>query len=147
MGVQNIIVVPDSFKETKSASEVCRIKNEVVQTMPTTTYRVGELMAHAIGLGAKKLIVELDESCANDGGTGAAVALGTVFYNQEGKPFIPAKDTLKEITCIDASYTKKLLKEVEIIIMYENEKDLYSEQGIAAMADLLNAELQMNSKV
>lgn len=144
MGVQNIIVVPDSFKVTRSSSEVCRIKKEAVQA---TSYRVGELMAHAIGLGAKKLIVELDESCMKDGGTGAAVALGTVFYDQEGKPFIPTKDTLKEIRRIDDSYTKKLLREIEIIIMYENEEALCGEEGIASMADFLNAELQMNREV
>ena len=139
--MQNIIVVPDSFKVTRSSSEVCRIKKEAVQA---TTYRIGELMAHAIGLGAKKLIVELGESCMPDGGTGAAVALGTVFYNQEGKPFIPTKDTLKEVRRVDASYTKKLLRDIEIIIMYENEEALFGQEGIASMADFLNAELQMN---
>lgn len=139
--MQNIIVVPDSFKVTKSSSEVCRIKKEAVQA---TTYRIGELMAHAIGLGAKKLIVELDESCMQDGGTGAAVALGTVFYNQEGKPFIPTKNTLKEIRHVDDSYTKKLLRDIELIIMYENDDALCGEEGIASMADFLNAELQMN---
>ena len=146
MGVQNIIVIPDSFKVTRSSSEVCRIRTEVLETVPTTTYRVGELMAHAIGLGVKKLILELDGSCINDGGTGAAVALGTVFYNQNGKPFIPTRDTLKDISRVDTSYMERLLEEIEIIIVCENEEDLQEEE-IASMADFFNAKFEMNMEV
>ena len=143
MGVQSMIVVPDAFKVIRSSSEVCRIKKEYVEDVSGMTYRMGELIAQGIGLGVKKFIVEVDDSWIQDGGTGAAVALGTVFYNLEGKVFIPMKDTLKDIKKIDDSYMKKLLEEVEIVIMYENEELIYGKEGIASMADLLSAELQI----
>ena len=40
----------------------------------TTTYGVGELMAHALERGCKRLVVGLGGSATNDGGCGAAAA-------------------------------------------------------------------------
>ena len=42
----------------------------------TTTYGVGELMAHALERGCKRLVVGLGGSATNDGGCGAAAARG-----------------------------------------------------------------------
>ena len=42
----------------------------------TTTYGVGKLLAHALDHGAQRLILGLGGSCTNDGGCGAAAALG-----------------------------------------------------------------------
>ena len=42
----------------------------------TTTYGVGQLMAHALSRGAKRLVLGLGGSATNDGGCGAAAALG-----------------------------------------------------------------------
>ena len=50
----------------------------------TTTYGVGELMAHALERGCKRLVVGLGGSATNDGGCGAAAALGAVFRNAAG---------------------------------------------------------------
>ena len=46
----------------------------------TTTYGVGQLMAAALDNGAKRLILGLGGSCTNDGGCGAAAALGVRFF-------------------------------------------------------------------
>ncbi|MBD9207618.1 MAG: glycerate kinase, partial [Clostridiales bacterium] len=40
----------------------------------TTTYGVGQLLAHALDHGAQRLILGLGGSCTNDGGCGAAAA-------------------------------------------------------------------------
>lgn len=45
----------------------------------TTTYGVGQLMAHAAKRGCKKMIVGLGGSATNDLGTGAAAAAGVRF--------------------------------------------------------------------
>ena len=45
----------------------------------TTTYGVGQLMAAALDAGCKKLVVGLGGSATNDGGCGAAAALGAVL--------------------------------------------------------------------
>ena len=99
--------------------------------MLTTTYGVGELIEHAIQNGAKKIIVGLGGSCTNDGGTGAAVALGVRFYNKEGKSFIPTGGTLKDIIRIDAIECIKRLAGIKIITMCDIDNPLYGKNGAA----------------
>ncbi|MHC1748308.1 MAG: glycerate kinase [Cellulosilyticaceae bacterium] len=99
--------------------------------MLTTTFGVGQMIAHAIDHGAKKIIMGLGGSATNDGGTGAASALGTLFYNQEGDSFIPTGGTLNKIDRIDGSFCKARLKEIEIITMCDIDNPLYGECGAA----------------
>lgn len=99
--------------------------------MLTTTYGVGELMLDAIEKGAKKLIVGLGGSCTNDGGVGAAAALGARFYNTEGETFIPTGGTLKDIVRIDIETCREKLKGIEIITMCDIDNPLYGKQGAA----------------
>jgi glycerate kinase len=47
----------------------------------TTTYGAGQLILDAAKRGAKKIIVGLGGSCTNDGGCGAAAAIGVKFHN------------------------------------------------------------------
>lgn len=97
----------------------------------TTTYGVGQLMAHAINQGVKRLIVGLGGSCTNDGGTGAAAALGVKFFNEDGVSFIPTGGTLKDIVGIDKSLCTERLKGIEIITMCDIDNPLYGEKGAA----------------
>lgn len=68
-----------------------------------TTYGVGQLLAHALDHGAKRLILGLGGSCTNDGGCGAAAALGVRFYDRQGRGFVPTGGTLADIETIDLS--------------------------------------------
>ncbi len=53
----------------------------------TTTYGTGELMAHALKLGASRIVVGLGGSATNDAGAGMAQALGAVFRDRRGRVF------------------------------------------------------------
>lgn len=99
----------------------------------TTTYGVGQLIAHAVQSGAKKLIIGLGGSATNDGGTGAAAALGVRFYDQEGKSFIPVGSTLKEIMRIDTQALMPELKEIPCIAMCDIDNPLCGPNGAAAV--------------
>ena len=68
-----------------------------------TTYGVGELMAAAAKNGAGRIILGLGGSATNDGGCGAAAALGVRFLRADGTVFIPTGGTLNEIDSIDVS--------------------------------------------
>mgnify|MGYP000096171894 FL=1 len=48
----------------------------------TTTYGVGQLIEDALRNKCKKLIVGLGGSATNEGGCGAAAALGVTLYQQ-----------------------------------------------------------------
>lgn len=97
----------------------------------TTTYGVGQLMEAAIAHGCKKIIMGLGGSCTNDGGTGAAAALGVQFIDKKGNSFVPTGGTLKDIEHIDTSKLLPALKEIELITMCDIDNPLYGENGAA----------------
>lgn len=96
-----------------------------------TTYGVGELIAHAVRQGAKKIVLGLGGSCTNDCGVGMAQALGTVFYNAAGEPFQPMGDTLTEVVSYDSGETEKLLRDVTVTAMCDITNPLYGPKGAA----------------
>ena len=99
----------------------------------TTTFGVGQLMAHAVRNGAKKLIVGLGGSATNDGGTGAAAALGVRFLNQAGEAFVPVGATLKDIARIDSTGLLPEIGIAEVVTMCDIDNPLCGPQGAAAV--------------
>lgn len=99
----------------------------------TTTFGVGQLIEHAARSGIKRLVVGLGGSSTNDGGTGAAAALGVRFYNQAGEAFIPVGATLKDIDRIDVSGLCPDLKKIELVTMCDIDNPLCGPQGAAAV--------------
>ena len=118
----------------------------------TTTYGVGELMRHALEHGAQKIILALGGSATNDGGCGAAAAMGTRFFNAAGEEFVPVGGTLSQIARIDNAETKRMLEGVEVIAMCDIDNPMHGQRGAAyifspqkgadaEMVRLLDAEL------
>ena len=69
-----------------------------------STYGVGQLIADAVGRGARRILLGLGGSATNDGGCGAAAALGAEFYDETGARLIPAGVPLVALVgCIDDS--------------------------------------------
>ena len=99
--------------------------------MKTTTYGVGELMRHALEHGAKRLILALGGSATNDGGCGAAAALGTKFFDAEGKAFVPTGGTLSKIARIDNRETEKLLSGISVTAMCDIDNPMHGPNGAA----------------
>ncbi len=54
-----------------------------------TTFGVGEMIAHLLGLGVRHLVIGLGGSATNDGGAGALAALGWQLLDRAGQP-VPA---------------------------------------------------------
>lgn len=99
----------------------------------TTTYGVGQLIEHAASAGCKRIIVGLGGSATNDGGTGAAAALGVSFRNSAGKAFIPIGQSLSDIASIDVGSINPVLAGVEIITMCDIDNPLCGPQGASAV--------------
>ena len=97
----------------------------------TTTYGVGQLILDAARRGVKKIIVGLGGSCTNDGGCGAAAAVGVKFINKNGDEFIPTGGTLQEIDRIDMSGKAEILRNIEIITMCDIDNPMYGPNGAA----------------
>lgn len=98
-----------------------------------TTYGVGELMRHAIEKGAQHLILGLGGSATNDGGCGAAAALGARFYDEKGRLFLPTGGSLKDIAHMDLSPLDRILQGITLTAMCDIDNPLCGETGAAAV--------------
>lgn len=97
----------------------------------TTTYGVGQQLLDAAEQGVKRIIIGLGGSCTNDGGCGAAAAVGIKFLNKEGVSFIPTGGTLKDINKIDTAGYDPKLKNIEILAMCDVDNPLCGKNGAA----------------
>ncbi|MBN2072350.1 MAG: glycerate kinase [Actinobacteria bacterium] len=70
--------------EMSSASGLVLVPPGKRNPMETTTYGTGQLIAKALDMGCKKIIVGIGGSATNDGGMGMAQALGYRFLGRDG---------------------------------------------------------------
>lgn len=98
-----------------------------------TTYGVGELLLAAKEAGCTKAILGLGGSCTNDGGVGAAAALGAKFTRADGAAFVPSGGTLGEIAALDVSPVAQALQGMELTAMCDIDNPLYGDAGAAAV--------------
>jgi len=113
--------------QTAGLPQVEHRKNPAV----TTTFGTGLTLKKAIEDGCTDIIIGLGGSCTNDGGVGAACAIGVKFYDENGNSFIPTGNSLKKIKRIDTSEAKQLLSNCKITAMCDIDNPMYGENGAA----------------
>ena len=147
MGAQRVEVTVTNALGEKSAAAYARLGELAIIEMAAaaglpqvgalrcpgtaTTYGVGELIAHAVDSGCRKILLGLGGSATNDGGCGCAAALGVRFYDADGQSFVPVGDTLWRIARIDTAEAEALLRSVEITVMCDVTNPLYGPTGAA----------------
>ena len=99
----------------------------------TTTYGVGMQIRHAVEHGARHVILGLGGSATNDGGCGCAAALGVRFFDADGNEFCPVGETLRQISRVDCSGARMLLKDVTVEAMCDIDNPLCGPKGAAAV--------------
>ncbi|NLL91854.1 MAG: glycerate kinase [Ruminococcaceae bacterium] len=97
----------------------------------TTTFGVGRMISHALDNNCRKIILGLGGSATNDGGCGAAAALGAVFRDRFGNEFIPVGETLKKISEVDISKMDSRLYKTDITAMCDVDIPLFGSYGAA----------------
>lgn len=95
----------------------------------TTTYGVGEIILDAAKRGVNKIVVGLGGSSTNDGGCGAAAAIGVKFFNEKGESFIPTGGNTHDIAKIDMSGKTTALDGIEIVTMCDIDNPMYGPVG------------------
>lgn len=147
MGAQRVGVTVTNALGEKSAAAYARLGELAIIEMAAaaglpqvgalrcpgtaTTYGVGELIAHAVDSGCRKILLGLGGSATNDGGCGCAAALGVGFLDADGQSFVPVGDTLGRIARIDTAEAAALLRSVEITAMCDVTNPLYGPTGAA----------------
>ncbi len=94
------------------------------------TAGTGQLMRHAIALGAERVVVGIGGSATNDGGTGMAWALGYQFLNEAGESIQPCPANLLEIMRIVPPTDLKL---PEVIAACDVTNPLLGPEGATAV--------------
>jgi len=117
--------------EMAQASGLWLVPVEERDPTVTTTYGTGELIEAALDLGTERLIIGIGGSATNDGGVGAARALGIRFFKKDGSEIGLGGRELVKITKIDASGIDPRVKRSRLLVAGDVKNPLYGPQGAA----------------
>lgn len=119
--------------EMALASGLTLLAEHKQDPLETTTLGTGELMRHALDLGATRLVIGIGGSATNDGGVGMATALGVRFLDNSGRSVPPIGRCLQRIAAIDGSAADARLSAVRIEAICDVDNPLTGTAGAAAV--------------
>lgn len=116
--------------EMAAASGLPLVPYDKRNPLNTTSFGTGELILRALDEGYKKIVIGIGGSATNDGGTGAAMALGVKFYDIEDNEIdYMCGRRLKDIQRIDISGLDERLRQTEIEVMCDVINPLTGKNG------------------
>ncbi|MFL6221099.1 MAG: glycerate kinase [Actinomycetes bacterium] len=125
---------PRVFVEAAQACGPERLPGGRPAPLDATTRGVGELLAAALDLGAREVVLGTGASAATDGGAGMAAALGTRLLDREGADLPPGGAALLRLARIDTSGLDPRLHGVRVTVACDVDLPLVGPEG-AAQAD------------
>lgn len=99
----------------------------------TTTYGTGQLIAAALDLGCRKLIIGIGGSATNDGGAGMAQALGAKLLDARGRRLPSGGGGLARLAKIDVSGMHAAAKKAEFLVACDVDNPLTGPRGASAV--------------
>lgn len=117
--------------EMAQASGLPLLSPEERQPLKTSSYGTGELLCHALDHGCKEIVLMIGGSATNDGGLGAAAALGIRFLDREGQDVSCDGSGLERVASVDISRIHPGLKQAHITIMCDVTNPLLGTNGSA----------------
>jgi glycerate 2-kinase len=118
--------------EMASASGLSRVAPEERDAMAASTFGTGQLIAAAIGLGVREVVIGLGGSATTDGGTGLLAALGARFLDATGQDLPAGGGALDRLAQVDLSGLSPVLGEVHLTIASDVTNPLLGNLGAAA---------------
>lgn len=119
--------------EMASASGLTLLAREQYRPRKTTTFGTGELIRAALDERVKKIVIGIGGSATNDGGAGAAEALGVRFLDGRGKRIGQGGEALAHLERIDLSGLDPRLKEIQMVVASDVENILCGPDGASAV--------------
>jgi len=95
----------------------------------TSTYGTGELIAHALDQGCRRILLGIGGSSTNDGGTGMARALGVDFLDDEGRKVPEGGGALQGVRQIRMEGLDPRIRETEIQVACDVTNPLTGPEG------------------
>ncbi len=119
--------------ELATASGLSRVVPAERDGIAATTFGTGQIMAAAIGLGCREVVLGLGGSATTDGGAGLLVALGARLFDAQGVDLAMGGGALGELAQIDLDGLSPLLGEVHLTIASDVSNPLLGPTGAAAI--------------
>lgn len=118
--------------EMASASGLSRLAPAERDALAASTFGTGQVLAAAIGLGVREVVMGLGGSATTDGGSGMLTALGARLLDEAGSELPPGGGALDRLAEIDLSELSPVLGEVQLTIASDVTNPLLGELGAAA---------------
>ena len=119
--------------ELASASGLSLLAGGSLDPLAASTFGTGQVMAAAIGLGVRKVVLGLGGSATTDGGSGLLTALGARFFDEEGQDLEHGGGSLGGLARVDLGEVAPILSEVSLTIASDVRNPLLGEPGAAAV--------------
>lgn len=120
-----------AFIEMSRASGIELLRKEERNPGITSTFGTGELILHALKLGAKQITLTVGGSATNDAGMGMAAALGFLFLDEQGNELAPKGENLAHIRQIIPSPIENKLRQIQFQVATDVRNVLHGPQGAA----------------
>jgi glycerate 2-kinase len=118
--------------ELATASGLTKLTPDGLLPLTATSYGTGQLIAEALRLGMRRIILGLGGSACTDGGAGMVQALGVRLLDSMGRPLGPGGAALRNLHTLDLRGLPDL-SSVEIIVASDVDNPLLGRHGAAAV--------------
>lgn len=118
--------------ELASASGLSRVTNDERDAMAASTFGTGQVLAAAIGLGVRDIVLGLGGSATTDGGSGLLAAIGARFLDERGQDLAGGGGALGRLARVDLAEVSPILGEVRLTIASDVRNPLLGEGGAAS---------------
>lgn len=105
----------------------------VLAPLDASTYGLGQVIAAALGDGARHIVVGLGGSASTDGGTGMLAALGAILLDPDGTPIGRGGAALSRVASVDLTPVRARLAGAEILVASDVDNPLLGPTGAAAV--------------
>jgi glycerate kinase len=123
----------EAVVELAAASGLSRVPIEDRDPMAASTFGTGLVLAVAVGLGARRIVLGLGGSATTDGGAGLLVALGARLFDANGDDLEFGGGALRDVAQVDLTDIAPVLAEVSLTIASDVSNPLLGEHGAAAV--------------
>ena len=119
--------------EMAAAAGLTLLASNQLDPRRATTWGVGQLILHALDAGVDRILIGVGGSATNDGGAGAAAALGARFFDDHDRPLPPGGGALSRLARIDPSDLDPRLRDVPITVLCDVDNPLLGVEGASAV--------------
>lgn len=119
--------------EMALASGLALLDSERLDPLHASSEGVGQLIRHALDLGARHIVLGIGGSATTDGGTGLATALGMRFLDAHGRALRGDGASLSSIRSIDVGDLDPRLADLCLEVACDVDNPLLGSNGAAAV--------------